>query len=320
MIIMSYIFSQIKISEIDRIKNANLILLVNYIMSHIKEIRKILWITFLLNIFNAIVKIIYGHLSNIYSMEADGFHSMFDGTSNIIGLLGIWAAAKPSDEKHHYGHKKFETIATIGIAALLFLTCIEILKKAFTNLWHPKQPEVTNLTFLIIGISIAVNVFVTIYEYRKGKEYKSAFLIADSKHTLSDILASLIVLASIIAGGIGYPIIDPVAAVVIAVLIGHLGYDIVKKASDILADASPLIGKDINHIKDIAMRVKGVKECFNIRVRGRTDAVYVDCCLLVSPGMSIGDAHNAATIVEDSIKKEIPDIVDVVIHLEPQAL
>lgn len=287
-------------------------------MVYTNEIRKVLWITLLLNLFIAMIKIFYGYITGIASMRADGFHSLFDGISNIVGIIGIWLAAKPPDKKHHYGHKKFETLSTIGIAILLFLACYEILTGAIRNIiWEHTSPAITNVSFIIIIATMGVNLFVTTYEHRKGLKFKSDFLVADAKHTLSDLFASAAVLISLIAARFGYHFVDPIAAILIAVMIGHLGYRILKGASDILLDASPFIDKDVSRIKNIALSVNGVEKCYNMRVRGRVDAVYVDCCLLVSPEISISDAHQVATIVEQRIKAEIPNVVDVLVHIEP---
>lgn len=287
-------------------------------MVYANKIKKVLWLTLILNLFIAVIKIFYGYASALNSMSADGFHSLFDAMSNVMGLIGIWLSAKPPDTKHHYGHKKFETMAAIGIVVLLFLTCSEILTSAVKNLWNPKSPEVTNIGFVIIIATMGVNIFTAIYEHRKGKQLNSVFLTADAKHTLSDIFTSSAVLVSMAAANMGYPIVDPISAVFIAIMIGRLGYNILKETSDVLLDASPLMDKDISRIEDIAMSQSGVEKCYNIRARGRADAVYVDCCLLVSPEMSVSDAHKAATIVEQRIKAEVADVVDVVVHIEPR--
>lgn len=287
-------------------------------MVYANEVRKVLWITLLLNILGAVVKVSYGYITGTNSMMADGFHSFFDGTSNVIGLIGIWIASKPPDVRHHYGHKKFETMATIGIAILLFLACFEIAETAIRGFWNPRPPMVTNTSFLVVMATMGMNIFVTTYEYRRGKALKSDFLIADAKHTMSDLLASFIVLISIVAVRSGYAIVDPVASLIIAVMIGHIGYDIVKEASHVLVDASPLIGSDLARIEAIASSVEGVRECHNIRVRGRNDAVHLDCHILVSPDMSMQEAHDVAERVEERIKSEMPDVIDVVIHLEPE--
>lgn len=287
-------------------------------MVYALEVRKVLWITLLLNIFGAIVKIFYGYLAGINSIQADGVHSLFDGASNVIGLIGMWLSAKPPDGRHHYGHKKFETMATIGIATLLFLTCIEILKGAFENIINPIPPEVTELSFGIMVFTMGVNIFVTTYEGRRGRALKSDFLIADAKHTMSDLITSSAVLVSLVATKMGIPVIDSVAAFFIAVMIGRLGYKIVREASDVLVDASPLLGDDLARVLKVASSVEGVSECHNVRVRGRNDAIHVDCHVLVSSRMSMADAHEIASRVEERIKTAMPEVVDVVVHLEPK--
>ncbi|MBI3601210.1 MAG: cation transporter [Nitrospinae bacterium] len=286
-------------------------------MNYAKEVRKVLWITLMLNLLGAGVKIIYGYNTGTNSMQADGFHSFFDGTSNVIGLIGIWLAVKPPDMRHHYGHKKFETMATIGITTLLFLSSVEILESAVRSFLNPSPPEVTDTGFFIVIATMGLNIFTAMYEYRSGRALKSDFLIADAKHTASDLLASFMVFISMVSAKNGYPVVDPVAAILIAILIGRIGYNIIKGASEVLVDASPLIYEDLTKIKDIAATVRGVRECHNIRVRGRNDAIHIDCHLLVSPEMNIQNAHEVADKVEEKIKAEIPGVVDIVVHLEP---
>lgn len=286
-------------------------------MIYAKEVRKVLWATFALNLVVAVVKIAYGYSSGINSIQADGFHSMFDGTSNIVGLIGIWVAAKPPDESHHYGHKKFETMATVGIATLLFLACIQIIQKAVKNLLNPAPLIAGDASFAIVIVTMGINLFVVLYEYKKGKSLQSDFLVADAKHTASDFLASTIVLSSLVGIRLGYPYLDSIASIVIAGMIGYVGYDIIKEASHVLADASPLLTGDMAKIEAAAMSVEGVNDCHKIRVRGRADAIHVDCHLVVLPEMSITDAHEIASRVENKIKQEMPQVVDVVVHLEP---
>ncbi len=286
-------------------------------MFYVNEVRKVLLITLLLNILVAMLKIVYGSVTGINSIQADGFHSLFDGASNIIGLIGIWLAARPPDGRHHYGHKKIETMATVGIAILLFMTCIEIFKNAISSFMNPKPMIVGDLSFGIVLVTMGVNLFVTTYEYRRGKVLGSDFLVADAKHTMSDLLVSGIVLVSLVVTRMGYTHFDSIATFVIAVMIGRLGYDILKEASDVLVDASPLIGEDLSRIKAIAMGVEGVVECHKMRVRGRSDAVHLDCHMLVSPDMPIQKAHDIASRIEARIKAEMPEIIDVVIHIEP---
>ena len=283
-------------------------------MIRLKEVRHVLIYTLFLNMAVALAKIIYGYKINSISMFSDGFHSFFDGTSNVIGLIGIWIASQPPDESHPYGHRKFETLSTIAIAVLIFFAGFEILKKAYHGLREPHSIEVTSMSFIIMSITLLINIGVMTYERKKGRELKSDFLIADALHTNSDIFVSLSVIISLIAAKIGYPIIDSIAAIIIVILIAKIGYGILKSATDVLTDAARI---DTREIKDIVMLIEGIKECHEIRTRGREDAVHIDLHILIDPGEQIHKAHDLAHSVEEVIKKKFPSIIDVVVHIEP---
>lgn len=283
-------------------------------MMRLKEVRHVLIYTLFLNMAVASAKIIYGYKINSISMFSDGFHSFFDGTSNVIGLIGIWIASQPPDESHPYGHRKFETLSTIAIAVLIFFAGFEILKKAYHGLREPHDIEVTSMSFIIMSITLLINIGVMTYERKKGHELKSDFLIADALHTNSDIFVSLSVIISLIAAKIGYPIIDSIAAIIIVILIAKIGYGILKSATDVLTDAARI---DTREIKDIVMLIEGIKECHEIRTRGREDAVHIDLHILIDPGEQIHKAHDLAHSVEEVIKKKFPSVIDVVVHIEP---
>ncbi len=283
-------------------------------MIRLQKVRHVLIYTLFLNMVVALAKIIYGYKINSISMFSDGFHSFFDGTSNVIGLIGIWIASQPPDENHPYGHRKFETLSTIAIAVLIFFAGLEILKKAYHGLREPHSIEVTSMSFIIMSITLLINIGVMTYERKKGQELKSDFLIADALHTNSDIFVSLSVIISLIAAKIGYPIIDSIAAIIIVILIAKIGYGILRSATDVLTDAARI---DTREIKDIVMLIEGIKECHEIRTRGREDAVHIDLHILIDPGEQIHKAHDLAHSVEEVIKKKFPSVIDVVVHIEP---
>ena len=172
-------------------------------MTRLVKIRRVLLYTLFLNIAVAAAKIGYGHTIDSVSMLSDGFHSFFDGTSNIIGLAGIWIACKPPDKDHPYGHRKFETLSTIAIAGLIFVAAAGILKEAYSRLTTPSDIEVTFTAFVIMAITLLVNIWVMSYETKKGRELKSEFLLADALHTKTDILISISVIISLTAAKMG---------------------------------------------------------------------------------------------------------------------
>ncbi len=279
-----------------------------------KQIIKVQAFALLLNLIVALAKLIYGQLTGSISMKADGFHSLMDGGSTIVGMLGVWVASRPPDESHPYGHRKHEQFASLFIAGLLLITGLEVARSAVQNLLEPAAPRVTTLSFAIMLTTMAVNLFITTLESRKGKEYNSQILIADSLHTRSDIFVSIGVIFSLIAVKAGYPIIDVVAGIVIALIIAKAGLDIVKEVSFTLLDASVL---DNDMLCQIALEIEGVEDCHNIRTRGTPDNIYVDLHVHVREDMHMDEAHCIAHAVENQIKERVEGVKDVVVHLEP---
>ncbi|MBI4838532.1 MAG: cation transporter [Nitrospirae bacterium] len=286
----------------------------NYPMQRLKKVRRVLTYTLVLNLAVAVAKIIYGYLTNSISMFSDGFHSFFDGTSNVIGLASIWLASQPPDKNHPYGHKKYETLSTIAIAVLIFIAGIEILKKAYHGFTEVHIVEVTSLSFIIMAVTLLINMWVMTYEKKKGLELKSDFLLADALHTKTDIFVSLSVIISLIAVKTGYPVIDSIAAVVIAVFIGRMGFEILKSAAEVLTDAARLDSLEINNV---VLQIQGIRECHEIRTRGKEDSIHIDLHVLVDPEVQIQKAHELSHSVEEIIKKNFPSVVDVIVHIEP---
>jgi cation diffusion facilitator family transporter len=282
--------------------------------SYYKNVRRVLIIVLVLNIAVALSKMVYGWFTNSLSMVSDGFHSLFDGTSNVIGIIGIMIASRPPDKIHPYGHEKFETFASLGIAFLLFITCFEILQSAVLRLYNPQTPDITLVSFLIMGITILINIIVSQYERNQGKRLGSSILIADSIHTRSDVYVSIAVIIGFIAIQMGFTIVDPIIAIIIAILIAKMGVEIIKSSSSVLMDSAPL---DENTIRDIVLSVPKVKESHKIRSRGLPSHIYVDLHVTPKSCYSVSEAHKIAHDVENKLKSSIPGIEDVVVHMDP---
>lgn len=283
-------------------------------MEYASRVRKLLLYILAANLAVAATKWGYGRFIGSVSIMADGYHSLFDGASNIIGLIGMWIAAHPPDRGHPYGHSKYETFATVGIASLLLITGLNILKEAINGLMGAEVPRISATSFAIMGVTLGVNILVTTYELRKGRELGSDFLLADAKHTLSDVYVTISVIFGLIAVQMGYPKADAIIAFFIAGMIGKLGFEILRETSDVLCDRSRI---DEMKILEIVNQVDGIRECHHIRSRGRPTAVHVDLHCLMDPCMTIYDAHAIAHAVEGRLKSAFPEIVDVVVHMEP---
>ncbi|MBM4136767.1 MAG: cation transporter [Nitrospira sp.] len=287
------------------------------IKDYTTEVRKVLVYTLILNSVVALAKVLYGYKTNSVAMMSDGIHSIFDGASNVIGLIGIWIASHPPDEKHPYGHKKYETLFTIIIAVMLFTTCFQILKKVYLSFYEDHNTIVTQTSFVVMLITMGINIFVMLYEKRKGKKLGSEFLVADAMHTKSDILVSFAVITSLIFTKMGYQHADIIVALIITFFIARIGYTILKEASDILVDTVCI---DTSAIKSVANCIDGVKGCHDIRARGSVNTVYLDLHVLVDSKLTTEKAHHIADTIERVIKKEFPNVVDIIVHIEPDSL
>ncbi len=279
-----------------------------------RQIRKVLWVTLALNLVVAGAKLLVGALTATLSLVADGYHSLLDGSGNIVGLIALRVASKPPDEDHQYGHRKFEVLASMGISMLLFATAFEILLTSMERLRGRSLPDPSWASVATVLGTLAVNVFVTRYESRWGRELHSLFLIADSRHTLSDVFASSGVLAAIvmIRGGLWWA--DPLAAVAIAGVIVVAGYRILTSGLDVIADRRVI---DTAEIESAALAFPGALSCRNVRSRGFEDAVFLDLTVLLDPHLSLKEAHELCDRIEENLRRRFPQIADIVIHPEP---
>lgn len=278
------------------------------------QIKKVLILTLCLNWLVAIAKLIVGKQIASTSMFADGIHSFSDSASNIIGLVGIWLAYLPKDEDHPYGHKKYETFASLGIVLLLMLACVNIIHESIERFKNPIIPQINALSILVMLVTMLINSMVMFYERRRGVVLGSDILRSDSMHTRADILTSFSVLFSFAAVKLGFIILDPVVALIITIFIARAAIEIISDASKILCDATII---DAKKIEQLCLAVPGVIKCHKVRTRGRPDDIYVDLHVLVNKDTKIARAHDLSSIIEKKIKSEIFGVTDVVVHMEP---
>ena len=284
--------------------------------NNVKKVQKILGLILILNLIVAVLKIVFGYLIKSSSMTADGFHSLTDGLSNVIGLIGIHFASKPPDKNHPYGHYKFETMASLFIGVMLTLLGANIIRGAIPQLFNPTIPEISTMSLIVLVITLVVNIFVATYEAKKGKKLKSEILISDSHHTKSDIYISSGVLLTLILIRLGFPpIIDPIVSIIVAGFILQAAYEIFKPITGVLVDKA-VIEPEV--LKDIIKDFDYVKECHHIRSRGKANAVYVDLHLVVDSDLSVGESHKLTHKIEEKIKNTLDKDIHVLFHLEPE--
>lgn len=284
-------------------------------MDNFKKVQVVLGVILAANLGVAAMKIIMGGIIHSTSMTADGFHSITDGTSNIVGLVGIWLASKPVDEDHPYGHKKFETIVGLFIGAMLFVLAARIIASAIAAFSHPVLPAISGLSLVVLLITLVINIFVSVYEYRAGRRLKSDILISDSMHTRSDIYVTIGVLFTLIGMKLGLPaIVDPIASIIVAGFILYAGYEISAATCGILLDK---VAIDPVQISEVVFCFPQVRDVHKIRSRGRDDDVFVDMHILTDPDMSVQESHQLVHDIEAKLMEICTKNVSLIAHIEP---
>ena len=282
--------------------------------SRFTEVRTVLVRILFLNLVVALAKIVYGQLIGSISILSDGYHSLTDGASNVVALVGLRLAKKPPDANHPYGHRKFETLAAGAIALFLLLVVVEVARAAFGRFRSGGTPTVTAASFVIMLTTLAINVAVVRAERRAAKRLSSELLFADARHTQSDVLTSLAVIGALVGSASGFPILDPLAALVIVGFIGYAGFGIARETARILSDEIVISEDDIRRVVE---RVPEVLGCHHIRSRGSADHVFLDMHIWMEGATPLTDAHAISHRVKDLLIERYPQIADAVIHIEP---
>jgi cation diffusion facilitator family transporter len=280
----------------------------------LSQIRRVLIITMLLNFLASGLKMGAGLLTGALSVIADGLDSLFDGVSNIAGLAGLWAAAKPPDVEHPYGHRKFETLAALSISVFLFITCYQLLVSAWERLGSHFVPEVNLWIVGAMIVSTGIQAATSIYELHQGRKLRSEILVADALHTRASILISISVLGGLGLVHLGFPIADPILAVLVAVVIGKIGVDVVRETLPILVDRAPIAPQEIAKIVN---QIGGIESFHRVRSRGPVGSAAVDLHIRVSPEKTLQEAN----AISDEVRRRLlalDSISDVTVHVEPQ--
>ena len=271
-------------------------------------------VTFVINLAVALTKISVGLLTGLLSVTASGFESLLDTTNNVIGFTAMRQAKRAPDADHPYGHRKYETFAALIVAFMMFLAGTHIFLAAMNRFREEFTPQTGFWPYAAMGISMLANLFVIKYEGSLGRKHKSEFLTADAAHTSTDFLSSAVVLIAIFCVSLGLPWADLAAACVVVLVIVWVGFRLIRSSFTILVDSAQL---DPQVIVDCALEVDGVCSVHNVRSRGTPDAIAVDLHVKVQPDLTVEEGHRLSHSVKDCISRELPEVVDVVIHIEP---
>jgi cation diffusion facilitator family transporter len=280
-----------------------------------RAVRDTLLIILVLNALVVGVKVVVGFRTGALSVLGAALESTLDMLNNVVGIVLVRLAARGPDDDHPYGHAKFETLGALGIAGFLSITCFELLREGVRHLLGGGRPETPSaVEIALITATLAINVFVVRYERKRGKELKSPFLLADAAHTNSDIYVTAAALGSLFLTRYGWGAIDPVLAIVVALVIAWNGYLIVRGTVPVLVDER---GVDAAELRREAFAVTGVLVVRLARSRRLASGVLsAEVVIGVAAELTVADAHGLADDVERRIKEQL-GASDVLVHVEP---
>ncbi len=280
------------------------------------SVRRVLRGLLVANVAVVIAKTAVGTLAGSLAVLGDAIHSSVDAVYNVLGLIVVRVASRAPDEDHPYGHRKFETLGALSIVVFLSVTCFELVRSAIGRLIAGgRAVQISDGGLALLLVTLATNVFVAWYENRRGQQLSSDLLIADAAHTRADVFITIGVLIGVLFSRQGYTWVDSVVAILVALLIVRVAYQILSRAVPVLVDERAIPEPTI---RQSAQAVEGVKSAYGIRSRGGagTGVRYAEVTIAVDPAANVADAHAIADAVEERLKKDLA-LQEVTVHVEP---
>lgn len=279
-----------------------------------QQVRRVLVGVLVANLAVVAVKFAVGLGIGSLAVVGDAVHSSVDAINNLFGLVVVRFAAKAPDAEHPYGHAKFESLGALVIVVFLSLSVFELLRGSWDRLATGAPAlAATPLELGLLAATLLVNLWVVWYETRAGRRLNSAILIADAAHTRVDVFITLAVLGGLQLSRAGYPAADPILAILVAILVVHVGWEIVSHSLPTLVDGAAV---EEATIREQAGRVAGVRSVSGIRSRSAAALSFAEVTIAVDGGLDVATAHRIADDVEDRLRQEL-GFNHVQVHVEP---
>ncbi len=273
-------------------------------------------VTIGVNVGLSVVKLLAGVIGRSGAMIADGVHSLSDVLSTMAVMIGLRMAKKPADADHPYGHEKMESVATILLATLLLFTAGGIAYSGFMNIIKGSTSVPGRIAVYAALSSIGVKEWMYHYTIKGAKKINSTALQADAWHHRSDAFSSIGSLVGIIGARLGFSILDPLAALVISVLIGKVAVEIYIQAVRQMLDESA-DEETLQKLQEHILSIRGVLQIDELKTRIHANKVYVDVEIAVDQELTICQAHKIAEKVHDTIEQKEEKVKHCMVHVNP---
>ncbi|MDD1636830.1 MAG: cation diffusion facilitator family transporter [Methylococcaceae bacterium] len=270
------------------------------------------------NVFQTLIKIGFGILGQSAALIADGIHSLSDLLSDLLVIIAVRLGSREADYEHPYGHRRFETIATVILGVSLIAIGGAIAWSVMNRMAHPEHLPVPNVLGLgIAAVSILVNEWLYHYTKRIARQTRSKLLLANAWHQRSDAITSVVVLFGIGAVMLGYPLADAIAAIVVALMVAKIGLNLALESIKELVDTS-LPPKLVAEIRTTIMGIDGVEGIHLLRTRQMGEDALIDAHIVVDPRITVSEGHSIGDTVRDELISRFDDVMDVLVHVDPE--
>lgn len=271
-----------------------------------------------INIVLAILKIWVGLAGRSRALVADGVHSLSDLATDFVVVFGLIVGSRPKDKDHLYGHKRIETLSEIIVGLCLLVVAVLMVIDAVRTLLDPAPQQPSVAALVIAAVSVVTKELLYRYTLQVSEKIASRAMFANAWHHRSDALSSLVVLVSLTLIKIHPPlwVMDPLACIAISIVIAKVGSDVVYPAVRHIVDTAPKI-EIVERISAAATSHPEVVGIHKLRARYLGAQIIADLHILVDPGLTVKEGHSIASEVEEAINRELDNIYDVTVHVEP---
>ena len=274
------------------------------------------WVSVVVNLILTVAQVATGVWSGSQGLVADGIHSLSDMLGDGIVLFAARHGRKDADENHPYGHLRFETAASLALGVLLLLVGAGMLWSAVGKLENPASVQKVHIAALwMAGTALIAMELLFRYMLAAAERVKSTLLVANAWHARSDAASSLVVGMGIIGNLAGYPLLDPIAALIIGLMIGRMGWRFGWSALHDLMDRSA-DEEEVKSIRQTILDTPGVKNVHDIRTRRMGDMILVDAHIEVDATLTVRDGHDIAVAARNRVLQAHP-VLNVMTHVDP---
>lgn len=282
------------------------------------ESRRVTLVSLAVNLVLAAVKIVTGWLAASHALVADGVHSLSDLLTDVVVIVAAREASRRPDARHPYGHGRFETAVTLGLGLVLVVTGIGIAYDSAIRMQHLDRLAVPGVAALGVAL-VAIVAKEALYHYtmRTARRINSKLLRANAWHHRSDSISTVVVLGGIVGSQLGFPWLDPLAAIAVAVMIARVGWDLGWGAMTELVDTSLERG-EVEDIRRVISRVDGVRDLHMLRTRHVGSDAHVDVHVIVAPRISVSEGHRIAETIRERVVAEVDAVSEVLVHVDSE--